>query len=187
MKPCPQCGAIDRFPSGGCRPCQKANRKILSQRKKKKQTVCPKCKATDWLWNGQCRPCRRQKSKEWRDTPEGKESAKKSHTKWKEKNPEEYRKVKERKTAKIAKLRKWAQGFKTECKDCGAKPPPERLHFDHLPGTKKEANIARMVAHGKPKETILEEMEKCEVVCARCHMKRSMDRGQITPGRGPTP
>lgn len=45
------------------------------------------------------------------------------------------------------------------------------LEFDHLHS--KEGNISAMVAWGYSWSRILREIEKCEVVCANCHRKRT--------------
>lgn len=73
------------------------------------------------------------------------------------------------------------------CADCGYNDRPEALGFDHLPGTVKVANVSILITRGSM-EKILEEIEKCEVVCANCHAIRTKGRGQhqgwrlITPG-----
>ena len=58
---------------------------------------------------------------------------------------------------------------KRSCK-CGERDPVV-LQFHHLDPSKKEAKISRMVGSGAPKEALLKEMEKCEVICANCHLR----------------
>lgn len=59
------------------------------------------------------------------------------------------------------------------CTDCGTSDI-QLLEFDHVRGT-KSAGIAHLVQHGGIAR-IQEEIAKCEVVCANCHRKRTIDR-----------
>lgn len=61
------------------------------------------------------------------------------------------------------------------CADCGYNAYPQALDYDHLPGTVKKYNVGEMVRHA-PWDVILEEIEKCEVVCANCHRVRTWKR-----------
>jgi hypothetical protein len=58
------------------------------------------------------------------------------------------------------------------CMDCGNKFPPECMDFDHLEG--KYKNIAKLRSHAW--ETILREIEKCDLVCSNCHRIRTKKR-----------
>lgn len=49
------------------------------------------------------------------------------------------------------------------------------LTFDHVRGEKRE-NISTMVRGGYGIESIGEEIEKCEVRCANCHMRRTANQ-----------
>lgn len=60
----------------------------------------------------------------------------------------------------------------TPCKDCGGLFPACVMDFDHIRGEKKY-NVGMMVAHGHAWESILEEINKCELVCSNCHRIRS--------------
>lgn len=62
------------------------------------------------------------------------------------------------------------------CVDCGYNVRPEPLEFDHLPQYEKSFTIGAAVSAGTPWQAILEEIEKCEVVCSNCHRIRSVDR-----------
>ena len=57
------------------------------------------------------------------------------------------------------------------CADCG-EPDPVVLTFDHVRGEKKY-HIANMLASGRPWQKILAEIEKCDVRCFNCHMRRT--------------
>lgn len=63
------------------------------------------------------------------------------------------------------------------CMDCGYRRHAEALQFDHRPGEIKVHNIA-----GWPfgLESMIEEMDKCDVVCANCHAIRTALRRHLT-------
>jgi hypothetical protein len=56
------------------------------------------------------------------------------------------------------------------CVDCG-ETDPVVLDFDHQ--RDKIANVSLMVLRKRPWPVILAEIEKCEVVCANCHRRRT--------------
>lgn len=58
------------------------------------------------------------------------------------------------------------------CVDCGENDVAV-LEFDHL--RDKEQNVTTLV-HGWSWAAILEEIAKCEVVCANCHRRRTFTR-----------
>jgi hypothetical protein len=58
------------------------------------------------------------------------------------------------------------------CVDCG-EADPVVLEFDHL--RDKAFNIGRAFSYLRW-QTIVDEMEKCEVVCANCHRRRTARR-----------
>lgn len=61
------------------------------------------------------------------------------------------------------------------CMECGNKYPPYVMDFDHREPQEKEFTIS-----GKkiqlPISKLLEEIEKCDVVCANCHRIRTHNR-----------
>lgn len=62
------------------------------------------------------------------------------------------------------------------CVDCG-ETDPIVLEFDHLPGFEKRRDVGTMIASGTWSwATILEEIAKCEVVCANDHKRRTSKR-----------
>lgn len=61
------------------------------------------------------------------------------------------------------------------CVDCGLRFPPECMDFDHVRGIKL-FQIGQM-GHRRP-DALLEEIEKCDVVCANCHRIRTRKREQ---------
>jgi hypothetical protein len=48
------------------------------------------------------------------------------------------------------------------------------LHFDHLDENEKSYNISRLVSTGKSIALIKSEIEKCRILCANCHRKRTL-------------
>lgn len=63
------------------------------------------------------------------------------------------------------------------CADCGYREHPSALEFDHLPGTEKLFNIGEQIGN-RSRETLWEEIAKCDVVCANCHNIRTSTRRQ---------
>lgn len=60
--------------------------------------------------------------------------------------------------------------------DCGIIYPPYVMDFDHKEGQKKLNSVARLVHNGWSKKRLLEEMVKCDLVCANCHRVRTYKR-----------
>ena len=71
----------------------------------------------------------------------------------------------------------WYRELKSApCVDCGNSFHHAAMHWDHLPGRSKRLEVSNMVARGFRRRTILEEIAKCELVCANCHAVRTFDR-----------
>ena len=71
----------------------------------------------------------------------------------------------------------WNYLLNSGCVDCNLKDP-RVLEFDHLPGFEKKFNISRAVAGStRSWKLILEEINKCEVLCSNCHKIRTQVRG----------
>lgn len=62
------------------------------------------------------------------------------------------------------------------CQDCGGTFHPWVMELDHREGTVKEAAVANLVSKGCTNARLLEEIEKCDVVCANCHRMRTYRR-----------
>lgn len=60
------------------------------------------------------------------------------------------------------------------CADCG-NSDIRVLEFDHREPTEKSNEISRLVRYSKW-ETLLKEIEKCDIVCANCHKIRTLTR-----------
>lgn len=61
------------------------------------------------------------------------------------------------------------------CKDCKIKYNPWQMDFDHI-NDNKISSIASMIGNKSPFNKILEEIKKCELVCANCHRDRTHKR-----------
>lgn len=58
------------------------------------------------------------------------------------------------------------------CIDCGESDPIV-LEFDHRDGEDKVECVSNLLYRFKRWESILKEIEKCEVRCANCHRRRT--------------
>lgn len=92
------------------------------------------------------------------------------------KNKERHREVvRKRNAAESAKVRAIVDEIKASpCLDCGRCFPPEAMDFDHL-GAKK-SNVSHLIANSYCLETVMEEIAKCQLVCACCHRIRTKKR-----------
>jgi hypothetical protein len=83
-----------------------------------------------------------------------------------------------------AEFHSWVRGLKSNpCIDCGKVLRPEAMDFDHVHGAKVKS-ISSMWSWGR--EKILDEISKCELVCANCHRVRTRvrrDRPEVTSSR----
>ena len=85
----------------------------------------------------------------------------------------------DRKSKKLAYVQQYKQSH--SCVDCGENYPYWVLELDHL--RDKVANISEMCnSKSFNLQSIVEELEKCEVVCANCHKNRTWTRLVATHG-----
>jgi hypothetical protein len=63
---------------------------------------------------------------------------------------------------------------RSTCKDCG-EYDFSVLTFDHVRG-KKKMDVSQMTSQGYSIDAIRKEIEKCDVVCFNCHMRRENER-----------
>ena len=77
------------------------------------------------------------------------------------------------------RARAWMASLKegVPCHDCGEVFPVWVMHWDHLPEFEKLDEISVMVG-SRTREAILDEIKKCELVCANCHVMRTVDRAR---------
>ena len=65
----------------------------------------------------------------------------------------------------------WFNSLKDNpCEDCGNKFPPRVMHFHHLDEKSKQFRVG--YSKTSSREKILEEIEKCVLLCANCHSLR---------------
>ena len=67
------------------------------------------------------------------------------------------------------------------CADCGQVFPVWVMHWDHLPGYEKLGSVSQMVG-SRSRAITLAELKKCELVCANCHVLRTMSRARNRVG-----
>ena len=72
-------------------------------------------------------------------------------------------------TAKIVSERVWAYLLAHPCVDC-EEDDPIVLQFDHVRGKKKESVSILAASHSW--KMVAAEIEKCEIRCANCHLRR---------------
>lgn len=103
-----------------------------------------------------CKLCNtKSRVKYYHTNSDNKESTKRSASKAKKRNQEYV----------------WEYLRNNPCVDCGESDIIV-LQFDHIKGTKTES-IAFMIQEGRTLEKLKAEIEKCEVVCANDHMRRT--------------
>lgn len=129
---------------------------------------CTKCKNEKLLtdfnknkkrkdgYNNICRICSNQKSRDY----------------YFENKEEHSKNVSQRnKNIKLDNRRKLFEYYLTHpCVDCGERDPIV-LEFDHK-GNKK-IEVSKLVSNSYSWETIMEEINKCDVRCANCHRRRT--------------
>jgi protein-arginine kinase activator protein McsA len=134
--------------------------------------VCTNCgeekdeREFSWRWKARgkrqsiCKECQRKKSAQW----------------YQEHREEHIERTRKSKAEAIETAREfiWDYLSNSICVDCG-EYLPDVLTFDHVRGEKK-LEISAMVSQGYSIEAIQDEISKCEVVCANCHMIREQVR-----------
>ncbi len=75
------------------------------------------------------------------------------------------------------KARAWMASVKEgmSCRDCNETFPAWVMHWDHLPEFEKAGDVSEMVT-SRTRAAVLEELKKCELVCANCHVMRTVIR-----------
>ena len=62
------------------------------------------------------------------------------------------------------------------CLDCGSTFEPHQMDFDHRDGAMKRFRVTSGGAMLRPTSALLDEVAKCDVVCANCHRIRTQRR-----------
>jgi hypothetical protein len=83
--------------------------------------------------------------------------------------------AKSRRTRIASKLQEYKTG--RPCVDCGCYFHPYAMDFDHREGTTKSGNVSWMAGtFGNSWEKVMDEISKCDLVCAVCHRLRTYVR-----------
>ncbi len=91
-----------------------------------------------------------------------------------------YQNNKEKYKEAFKKTRKRSQQFiydlkeKIPCTDCGNYYPHYIMDYDHIDASTKKEKVSTLARCSK--KTALEEIAKCELVCANCHRERTHQR-----------
>ena len=73
-------------------------------------------------------------------------------------------------------IRLWYRNLKNNpCTDCNKIFHFSAMHYDHIEDN-KIFNVANLIVRGFKRETIQNEIDKCELVCANCHALRTYTR-----------
>ena len=81
----------------------------------------------------------------------------------------------DRNAARKRKCREIYEAAKAKpCMDCGIQYPYYVMDMDHRPGEIKVGHPSKLCTHGIQK--LLDEIAKCDVVCANCHRIRTYNR-----------
>ena len=69
------------------------------------------------------------------------------------------------------------------CMDCGGRFPPCAMDFDHRDPSIKIFNISAFANQSLTtrKDMMLDEIAKCDIVCANCHRIRTNTKGHCNP------
>lgn len=71
----------------------------------------------------------------------------------------------------------WSWLCEHPCISCG-EGDPIVLEFDHIDPETKHMSISHAIHSGVPLSTLQEEIEKCQVLCANCHRRRTAEQQQ---------
>jgi hypothetical protein len=93
-------------------------------------------------------------------------------------NPEEMKKqIYARRKRVVDENKKFVRSMKESvpCMDCKKSYPYYVMDFDHVRGN-KDRDIAKLVQGSVSRQRLLDEIEKCEIVCSNCHRERTQQR-----------
>jgi len=124
-------------------------------------------------FTGTCRKCSCQQSCEWcKKNPEKVNArARKTYRR----NYQWISKAASERRAKLNLLK-----MDRPCYDCGNIFPPECMQWDHIPGKEKLFQISKGISY--PLEKVIDEIAKCQLVCANCHLCRTVARNRDKHG-----
>lgn len=83
-------------------------------------------------------------------------------------------------------LNEWYRTLKDgrPCSDCGGVFHYSAMEWDHRPGVAKFSELSSIITKTNSRRRVLEEIAKCDLVCANCHAVRTFNRirGVAQPG-----
>tara|TARA_Y100000310_G_C20070223_1_gene529022 strand:- start:34 stop:513 length:480 start_codon:yes stop_codon:yes gene_type:complete len=79
-----------------------------------------------------------------------------------------------RRYEKIAQKTIFEIKMSNPCITCGERDP-RVLDFDHIQPSEKLHSVANMVKGGYSLDRILDEIEKCQILCANCHRRKTAE------------
>lgn len=126
-----------------------------------------------------CRECGRQRAQRNRADPAFKAMEAAKATRWRQSHSEEYRKSWQ--LAQEEKKQVLLTARLGGCIVCGEKDPA-CLDFHHRDPSQKEGHIGEFRRFGK--QRLLDEIAKCDVLCANCHRKHHRDERQQKVSEG---
>ena len=140
------------YVSNGCRGCKRCNKEQSNaiRARRKQRGLCPKCGVKAAPNAIQCLDC----------TKRSRQNQKRSRAKVK--------------LSKDDKKKILIEMLGDECVDCGYRGHFAGFEFDHL--RDKTYCISTMLSVATKWEKVLEEVKKCELVCATCHRIRTFKR-----------
>ena len=69
-------------------------------------------------------------------------------------------------------------GKKKPCMDCNKEYDPFVMDYVHIPGEEKKFCLSRAGSDGKGTQIVIDEIAKCDLVCACCHRLRTKARAR---------
>jgi hypothetical protein len=114
-----------------------------------------------------CLVCKREADRIQRARPGKKEEAVRRGREWRLNNLERSRASALRHYDSIREIIEAAKSV--PCMDCGIQYPFYVMDFDHRDPSEKTINVGT----ARSKSKTIEEIEKCDVVCANCHRERT--------------
>jgi hypothetical protein len=105
----------------------------------------------------------------YKDREKANEYYKQYNKKWYQQNKE---KVIERKKQRQQEIRDWYRCYKSTlcCAECG-ESHPACLQFHHKDRKEKKFALGDMAGRASGLKALIEEINKCEVLCVNCHAK----------------
>ena len=81
------------------------------------------------------------------------------------------------------KRKAWIDAYKLSkgCSVCGYNANPVALELNHIDPNEKKFTVSRVLGSGYPWATVLEEIEKCNVMCSNCHQIHTYENKHNLP------